>query len=68
VQAIRPDLQVIVMSGYAELEGVAAGLPRFSKPFRRDELAAWRASLTITSSLHGLVSDSGDGGSLAASA
>ncbi len=30
---------VLLVSGYAQLEGVAADLPRLTKPFRRDELA-----------------------------
>jgi FixJ family two-component response regulator len=36
----RPELPVLVVSGYAESEGIAAHLPRLSKPFRKDQLAA----------------------------
>ncbi len=36
----RPDTAVLVISGYAELEGIAADLPRLSKPYQRDGLAA----------------------------
>ncbi len=34
-----PHLPVLVVSGYAEDDGVAADLPRLSKPFRAGELA-----------------------------
>jgi CheY-like chemotaxis protein len=34
-----PALRVLVISGYAEAEGVAADLPRLEKPFRRADLA-----------------------------
>jgi CheY-like chemotaxis protein len=40
VRALRPTLPVLVVWGYAELEGIARELPRLSKPFRRAELAA----------------------------
>jgi PAS domain S-box-containing protein len=36
----RADLPVLVISGYAEVEGMAVDLPRLTKPFTRDELAA----------------------------
>ena len=35
----RPGLQVLLVSGYAEAEGIAPDLPRLTKPFRSDELA-----------------------------
>jgi CheY-like chemotaxis protein len=35
-----PDLRVLIVSGYAEEEGIEANLPRLSKPFRGAELAA----------------------------
>jgi CheY-like chemotaxis protein len=41
----RPGLPVLLVSGYAELEGVDASLPRLTKPFRKDELAATLVSL-----------------------
>lgn len=34
VQQGRPELPVLLVSGYAELEGVDANLPRLTKPFR----------------------------------
>ncbi|WP_300972923.1 PAS domain-containing protein [Sphingomonas sp. LHG3406-1] len=42
----RPDLPVLVVSGYAEVDGVAADLPRLAKPFRKSELAASLAELS----------------------
>jgi PAS domain S-box-containing protein len=45
VRDTRPGLPVLLVSGYAELEGVAADLPRLTKPFRKDELAACLAEL-----------------------
>jgi DNA-binding response OmpR family regulator len=36
----RPDLPVLIVSGYAEMEGIAPGLPRLTKPFRGAELTA----------------------------
>ena len=35
-----PSLPVLVVSGYAEAEGMAVDLARLTKPFTRDELAA----------------------------
>jgi CheY-like chemotaxis protein len=40
LKAQLPGLPVLVVSGYAEVEGVAPDLPRLTKPFRRAELAA----------------------------
>lgn len=45
IEVRRPDLPVLLVSGYAELEGVDADLPRLTKPFRKDELAATLESL-----------------------
>lgn len=37
---LRPDLPVLLSTGYAELpQGIACTLPRLEKPFREDELA-----------------------------
>jgi CheY-like chemotaxis protein len=38
-RAIRPELPVLVVSGYAEVEGIAPELARLTKPFRKAELA-----------------------------
>jgi CheY-like chemotaxis protein len=36
----RPGLPVLIVSGYADVEGIAPDLPRLTKPFRKAELAA----------------------------
>jgi PAS domain S-box-containing protein len=41
----RPELKVLIVSGYAETAGVAPDLPRLAKPFRKDDLAASLAEL-----------------------
>jgi signal transduction histidine kinase len=40
-----PDLQILVVSGYANNEGITPDLSRLTKPFRSDELAASLANL-----------------------
>jgi CheY-like chemotaxis protein len=45
VLAFKPDLPVLVVSGYAEVDGIAPELPRLTKPFRNAELAASIAAL-----------------------
>ena len=40
-----PELQILVVSGYANNEGITPDLSRLTKPFRSDELAASLASL-----------------------
>lgn len=40
-----PDIPVLVISGFTEVDGVASDLPRLAKPFRRDELAMSLATL-----------------------
>jgi nitrogen-specific signal transduction histidine kinase/CheY-like chemotaxis protein len=45
VRTANPGLPVLLVSGYAENEGVEAGLPRLTKPFRKDELASSLAQL-----------------------
>jgi CheY-like chemotaxis protein len=42
----HPDLPVLIVSGYAEVDGIASDLPRLTKPFRKDELAASLAALS----------------------
>jgi signal transduction histidine kinase/CheY-like chemotaxis protein len=49
--SILADLPVLLVSGYAEKEGVAPDLPRLTKPFRKDELAASLAQLSAGCSL-----------------
>ena len=41
----RPDAPVLVVSGYAEVDGIAPDLPRLTKPFRQADLAASIAEL-----------------------
>lgn len=45
VRERHPQVQVLVVSGYAELEAISPDLPRLAKPFRQDELAASLAAL-----------------------
>jgi CheY-like chemotaxis protein len=40
-----PQSSALVVSGYAEIEGMAPDLPRLTKPFRQAELAAALAEL-----------------------
>jgi CheY-like chemotaxis protein len=37
--AVRPELPVLIVSGFADVDGIAPELPRLTKPFRKDELA-----------------------------
>jgi CheY-like chemotaxis protein len=39
VQSRRIGAAVVIISGFAEMEGVAPDLPRLTKPFRQSELA-----------------------------
>ena len=39
LRARRPQLPVLIVSGYAEAEGIAPDIPRLTKPFRNAELA-----------------------------
>ena len=41
----RPETKVLVVSGYAEVDGVASDLPRLTKPFRSFDLAKSLAAL-----------------------
>ncbi|MET0362254.1 MAG: response regulator, partial [Sphingobium sp.] len=41
----RPDIRVLVISGYAESQGVASDLPRLTKPFKQSDLASSLARL-----------------------
>ena len=45
LRAVRPELPVLIVSGYAEVEGIAADTPRLTKPFRNADLAASLAAL-----------------------
>ncbi len=43
----RPDLPVLIVSGYAEEEGIDGDLPRLAKPFRNAELSDSLAALRV---------------------
>ncbi|TNC52528.1 PAS domain S-box protein [Rubellimicrobium rubrum] len=45
VKVRRPGLPVLIVSGYAEVDGLAPDLPRLVKPFRAAELAERVASI-----------------------
>ena len=45
VRQSRPTLPVVIVSGYSDVEGVPADIPRLSKPFRNAELADCLAAL-----------------------
>ena len=48
VQLEVPGLHVLLVSGYADSDGVAPDLARLTKPFRNEELAASLSDLRIT--------------------
>ena len=47
-RALKPTLPVLIVSGYAEVDGLAPHLPRLTKPFRNADLAASVAALIPT--------------------
>ena len=50
LQTRRPGTPVLIISGFAEAEGIAPDLPRLTKPFRQSDLAASLADLTSAAS------------------
>jgi CheY-like chemotaxis protein len=42
----RPDLPVLIISGYANMDGIAPEMTRLTKPFRQSDLARSLAALT----------------------
>ena len=44
-RALKPALPVLVVSGYAEVDGITPNLPRLTKPFRSAEFATSVAAL-----------------------
>ncbi|WP_375391970.1 PAS domain-containing protein [uncultured Sphingomonas sp.] len=46
VRTDLPDTRVLIVSGYAEAEGIDPDLPRLTKPFRNADLAESLATLT----------------------
>ncbi|MGZ6020112.1 MAG: PAS domain-containing protein [Phenylobacterium sp.] len=51
------NIPVLIVSGYADVEGIAPDLPRLTKPFLRAELAAALAALTTPSTERRPVND-----------
>jgi CheY-like chemotaxis protein/two-component sensor histidine kinase len=47
VRLLNPNLPILIVSGYAEVEGIAPDLARLTKPFRNAELAERLAELGI---------------------
>lgn len=47
VQETHPNTFILIISGYAEVEGVAPDLPRLTKPFRRKQLAAMLPTASV---------------------
>ena len=52
LRSLVPELPVLIVSGYAETDGVAPDLPRLTKPFRSTDLAASLAGL-VTGNIAG---------------
>jgi signal transduction histidine kinase/CheY-like chemotaxis protein len=48
VQARHPATKILIVSGFAEVEGIDPALPRLTKPFVQSELAFAMAELEIT--------------------
>ena len=46
VRAERPEVQILIISGYAERQGLDPDVARLSKPFRNDELALSLANMS----------------------
>ncbi|WP_056634449.1 PAS domain-containing hybrid sensor histidine kinase/response regulator [Sphingomonas sp. Leaf231] len=47
LRRMLPELPVLIVSGYSEVEDVTPGLPRLTKPFRSAELAASLAAVLV---------------------
>ena len=48
LRTMMPGLKVLIVSGYAEINGIAPELPRLTKPFLNDELVAALSELQLT--------------------
>ena len=48
VRTQQPGLPILIVSGYADAEGIAPDIPRLTKPFRNAELALSLAALVST--------------------
>jgi CheY-like chemotaxis protein len=49
VRSSKPALPILLMSGYAESDGISRDFARLNKPFRKDELAASISTLIDSS-------------------
>ena len=49
LRVARPDLPTLVITGFADAEGIATDVPRLTKPFRSAELAAMLDVVAATS-------------------
>lgn len=47
LRGVIPELPILIVSGYAEADGITPALPRLTKPFRMAELAERLAALTL---------------------
>jgi PAS domain S-box-containing protein len=47
VQLLRPSTKVLIVSGFAEVEGIDPALPRLTKPFVQSDLAKAMADLQL---------------------
>jgi len=47
IRVRRPETPVLIISGFAEAEGIDPDLPRLTKPFRQAELAATVSGLLL---------------------
>jgi PAS domain S-box-containing protein len=47
VRSASPDVRVLIVSGYAEMEGIDADLPRLTKPFRNADLIAKLSEMDV---------------------
>ena len=48
VRTQQPRLPILIVSGYADADGIAPHMPRLTKPFRNAELALSLAALVST--------------------
>jgi YesN/AraC family two-component response regulator len=49
VRARHPATKILIVSGFAEVEGIDPALPRLTKPFVQSELAFAMAGLELVS-------------------
>jgi YesN/AraC family two-component response regulator len=45
VKERRPQIKILIISGFAEVDGIDPALPRLTKPFVQSDLAAAMADL-----------------------